>query len=73
MLNTDTVIAMPGKSASHQPREKKVRASLRISPHVGVVGFTPKPRNDSVASAKIADETPTVACTMMGASELGRM
>jgi len=42
ILRTVSVMARPGKTASHQPREIKVRESLRINPQVGVVGFTRK-------------------------------
>ena len=64
MLSTVMVMAIPGKTASHQPREKKVRASLRIKPQVGVEGLTPNPKKERPASAKIAAEMLTVICTI---------
>ena len=54
MLRTVSMMAKPGKIASHQAREIKDRASLRISPQLGVEGFTPRPRKESPASARIA-------------------
>jgi len=41
-------------------------------PHDGSGGWTPSPRNDSAASIMIAVDRLNVACTMIGASTLGR-
>ena len=67
------MIARPGKTPSHHARLTKLRASERMSPQVGVSALTPRPRNDSTASVRIAFETLTVASTITGAVMLGRM
>src|SRR5579883_1222953 len=60
----------PGNTASHHAVMSE-RASFNTLPHVTVVGGTPKPRNESCASVKIADATPNAADTNTGASEFG--
>ncbi len=40
-------------------------------PHVGTGGFTPKPRNDSADSVRIAAATFSVTVTMIGPAEFG--
>ena len=47
-------------------------ASLSMLPQDGAGGWTPRPRNDSAASIMMAVERLNVACTMIGASTLGR-
>src|SRR5579885_1958401 len=68
-----TKIANPGKSASHQAISMKSRDCERISPHDGVGGCTPNPKNDRLDSTKIDDATPKVAETRTGARLFGRM
>jgi hypothetical protein len=40
-------------------------------PHEAAGGWTPSPRNDSDASARIANATLSDACTMIGVAALG--
>ena len=49
-----------------------VRPSAMMLPHVGVCGGMPTPRNDRIASIRIADAAMYVACTISGAIVLGR-
>ena len=42
-------------------------------PHVGVCGGMPTPRNDRIASIRIAEAAMYVACTISGGTVLGRM
>ena len=53
-LNTEIMMNRPGKTPSHHARAMKLRESARMSPQVGVEGFTPSPRNESPASASMA-------------------
>jgi hypothetical protein len=46
--------------------------SAMMLPHVGVCGGMPTPRNDRIASIRIADAAMYVACTISGATVLGR-
>src|SRR3989442_15758365 len=63
----------PGKIAIHGAWFISLGASLSMLPQLGVGGWIPSPRNDSVLSEMIAAATPSVAATMIGASEFGRM
>ena len=45
--------------------------SERRLPQLGVGGWMPKPRNDSVLSTRIAAATTSVALTMIGPMQLG--
>src|SRR5439155_18660329 len=67
-------IARPGKIASHGACSRKARPVLeRIKPHDGVGGWVPTPRNESVASIRIALPSQIEAMTRIGAVTLGRM
>ena len=64
--NTMTTSAIPGKMVIHQSPENKNSWPIRISvPSDGRVGGTPTPRNDSVASVRIA-----VAMLIVGGAAL---
>jgi hypothetical protein len=65
------MIASPGITEIHHACEMNCRPSEMSNPHVGVVGFTPKPRNDRPASARIANGIISVAWTISGATALG--
>ncbi len=49
------------------------RPSAMMLPQVGVSGGIPTPRNDRIASTRIAEATMYVACTISGGSVFGRM
>src|SRR2546426_12479479 len=66
-------IASPGKIAVHGAMFISAGASFSMFPQLGVGGWLPRPRNDSVDSAMIAPAMPSVAATMIGAIEVGRM
>ena len=62
----------PGKIVIHHSPENRKSLPTRISvPSEGEVGGTPTPRNDSVASVRIAVATWIVASTSTGPSTLG--
>ena len=64
--------AAPGKMVIHHSPENKNSLPMRISvPSDGSVGGTPTPRNDSVASVRIAVAMLIVASTSTGPSTLG--
>ena len=65
-------IARPGKTASRGACETYDCASESITPHDGVGGWTPRPRNDSTASPMIAAGIVTVACTSSVEDMFGR-
>jgi hypothetical protein len=65
-------IARPGNAVSHQALGSSGRALERIEPQLAVDGGTPKPRKLSVDSIRIADATPNVAATNIGARVFGR-
>jgi hypothetical protein len=67
-----TMSAMPGMVETWGAMTMKLRPSAIIEPHTGVGGGGPSPRNDSPDSVMMAPETRSAACTMMGASTLGR-
>src|SRR5688500_15933696 len=66
-----TEMQMPGMSTAHGLDEKSGKPSLIIWPHDGVGGMMPTPRNDRVASPRIALGTANAAVTMSGASAFG--
>ena len=68
---TVTIIAIPGKVASHHALLKKSRDSARSNPHSGVGGLAPIPKKLSEAPAKIAVATSNVANTRIDAKILG--
>src|SRR5689334_12973134 len=49
------------------------RPSAMMLPQLGMIGGVPAPMNDNVASVIIAAAQMNVACTISGASVLGRM
>ena len=55
----------------HQAWVIKSRPCPRRDPHVGVDGFTPSPRNETVASASMSRATSTVNWTTIGAPVFG--
>src|SRR5215475_9202850 len=65
-------MARPGKAVNHHALGSKTRPLERIEPQLAAEGGTPKPRKLSVDSMRIADATPNVAATKIGASVLGR-
>ena len=70
--STMTTSAAPGKMVIHHSPENKKSLPMRISvPSDGSVGGTPTPRNDSVASVRIAVAMLIVASTSTGPSTLG--
>ena len=52
---------------------KRLRPSAMMFPHVGVSGGMPMPRNERIASTRIAEAQMKVPCTMSGATVFGRM
>src|SRR5262249_21729149 len=69
---TARLIARPGKIASHGACSMKARPVLdSIKPHDGVGGWVPTPRNDKVASIRIALPSQIEAMTRIGAVTLG--
>lgn len=72
--NTASEIAAPGHTAIHGARNMYVRPEPEsIAPHDGHGGGTPKPRNESAYSARIAAPRPIVARMMIVAITFGRM
>src|SRR5262249_55530090 len=63
--------AVPGTRSGHGERNTCWRASRIISPQSAVGGWTPSPRNDRLAPARIANPTRIVASTTTGASTFG--
>ena len=49
------------------------RASASMVPHSGVGGCAPMPRKPSAAASRMALEKDSVACTISGARQFGRM
>ena len=64
-------MARPGKVTTHQARSTNSRASASIVPHSGDGGCAPRPRKPSAAASRMAVETPSEACTISGAAQLG--
>src|SRR5690606_31109941 len=73
MASTVTRIARPGKVTTHQARRMNWRDSASMVPHSGVGGWAPRPRKPSAAASRMALEKLSVACTIKGARQLGRM
>src|SRR6185436_12581941 len=71
--STVTKMARPGKSDSQRLAWMKATLALRSQPQLGVGGWVPSPRNDSVASTMIDVAMPSVVVTMIGARQLGKM
>src|SRR5664279_4305474 len=72
MLSAISTSVAPGKITSHQaPLNSCLLTSLMNVPREGDVGETPTPRNDSVASARIATATWIVDSTSTGPMTLG--
>src|SRR5215470_7532547 len=61
-------MARPGKAVNHQALGSKTRPLERIEPQLAAEGGTPNPRKLRVDSIRIADATPNVAATKIGAS-----
>ncbi len=58
---------------THDARWMNSSAPASIEPHSGVGGCAPRPRKPSAAASRIALEKPSVACTISGAAQLGRI
>ena len=72
MLSAISTSVAPGKITSHQaPLKSCLLPSLMKVPSEGEVGETPTPRNESVASARIAIATWIVESTSTGPITLG--
>src|SRR5574337_1400442 len=63
---TVTRMAIPGKTESHQAISMFAFPSVRMLPHVGVGGRTPRPRKERPASVRMAPATPRMAETRTG-------
>ena len=74
-LMASTVIRMARPGSHHPPGPERMnsRASASIVPHSGVGGWAPMPRKPSAAASRMALETQSVACTMSGARQFGRI
>ena len=73
-LNTVSMIATPGKTASHHLFATSVsRLSASMLPHVGTSGGTPSPRKESAASERMTLATLNEAITVNGARMFGRI
>src|SRR6185369_2950660 len=68
-----TIRTRPGKVEIHQAESRYSRPSWTITPHEGVGGWMPRPRNESVASRMIARASSSVATTTSDDSRLGTM
>ena len=66
-------MARPGNHTSHGATVMSGRPSLSMLPQVGVGGWTPKPRNDSNDSVRMACVTKSVTVTMIGPRQFGSM
>src|SRR6266511_3118637 len=73
MQSTRIMIAIPGKTTSHQEVCISFCPSLMSVPSAGVGGLIPKPRNERAASIRIAPATVSVMLTMIGPIAFGRM
>ena len=69
--STVTKIARPGNSDSQALAWMKETLALRSQPQLGVGGWVPRPRKDSVASTMIEVAMPSVVVTMIGARQFG--
>ena len=61
-----------GRSTGHALVEKTTKPSLIMTPHDGVGGLMPMPKNDSVASASMAVGMLNATETMTGARMFGK-
>ena len=61
----------PGNVTTHHARSTNSRASASIVPHSDAGGCAPRPRKPSAAASRIAVDTPSDACTISGAAQLG--
>ena len=67
-------MARPGKRASHGACSMNAGPLLlSMRPHEGVGGWVPTPRNESVASMRIALPSQIEAMTRIGAVTFGRI
>src|SRR6188768_2139232 len=71
--NTTSKMAAPGIRNNHGASKMYDRPSAKMLPQVAYGGRTPKPRNDSADSVKIACATLIVAVTSTGAIAFGTM
>ena len=68
-----TTITRPGNVTSHQAEKPETWPSAMSFPSAGVGGWTPKPRNESAASMRIAAAISSVIVTTIGPMLLGSM
>src|SRR5204862_1192884 len=68
---TVTNSAAPGPKTIHGADCRYPRPALIMLPHDAAGGWMPRPRNDSDASARIANATLSDACTTIGAVAFG--
>ena len=66
-------MARPGNKVNHQAISIKFLDWDKISPQLGVGGCTPKPKKLKLDSTKMAEATPKVAETKIGAKLLGKI
>ena len=66
-------IATPGIVTTHQALVMNSRASASMVPHSGVGGCAPMPRKPSAAASRMAFEKLSVACTISGPRQFGRI
>src|SRR5258706_15787626 len=70
---TASEMATPGQMAIQGARNMYVRPEPEsIAPHAGYGGGTPKPRNESADSARMAAPRPMVGRVITGAPAFGR-
>ena len=74
-MNPITVIriARPGNVAIHGALRRKLRPSLKISPHSGDGGCAPKPRKLIALAVRRAEGNVKVARTKFGEKILGKI
>src|SRR5206468_829486 len=70
--STVTKMAMPGKSEIQGLDWMNATLAFRSQPQLGVGGWVPSPRKESVASTMIEVAMPSVVVTMIGARQFGR-
>ena len=73
MASTVIRMARPGNVTTHQARRMNSRAVASMVPHSGVGGWAPMPRKPSAAASRMALEKDSVACTISGARQFGRI
>src|SRR5580658_4271738 len=71
--STVTQRKIAGKNTMYGLTCHSARPSAMMLPQLGMIGGVPAPRKDNVASVIIAEAQMNVACTISGASVLGRM